>query len=139
MKLYATTTSDRKDAKSGHNISRGLGGNEHLNITLSREINRQNTPVYFIGLYQNEMVVEHIPTQTEVYRESKGKQKKGEVIEWYKKNTGKSPDCPHYINSGKYNPDGWKFCTQCKKGKQKKGERIGGDDRQFKDWPVNGA
>lgn len=25
------------------------------------------------------------------------------------------------------------------KGKRQKGERIGGDDRQFKDWPVNGA
>lgn len=33
-------------------------------------------------------------------------------IEWYKKNTGKSPNCPHYINS---KPDGWKFCTQCVK------------------------
>jgi hypothetical protein len=41
---------------------------------------------------------------------------KVESIEWYKKNTGKSPDCPHYINADKkYNPDGWKYCTQCKK------------------------
>ena len=35
-------------------------------------------------------------------------------VEWYRKNTNKSPNCPHYINSDKeYNPDGWKFCTQC--------------------------
>jgi hypothetical protein len=38
-----------------------------------------------------------------------------EDIKWYKDNTGKSPDCPHYINSDPYNPDGWKYCTQCKK------------------------
>lgn len=26
----------------------------------------------------------------------------------------KSQYCPHYINSNpKYNPDGWKFCSQC--------------------------
>jgi hypothetical protein len=34
-------------------------------------------------------------------------------IDWYKKNTDKNPDCPHYINADKYNPDGWKYCTQC--------------------------
>ena len=40
---------------------------------------------------------------------------RNEDIEWYKENTGKNPECPHYINSDKYNPEGWKYCTQCKK------------------------
>lgn len=43
------------------------------------------------------------------------KRKEDTKLKWYKK-IGKSPDCPHYINSSpKYNPDGWKFCTQCLK------------------------
>mgnify|MGYP001608379925 CR=1 FL=1 len=34
---------------------------------------------------------------------------------------------------------GEKIDIELQKGKQQKGERIGGSDRQFKDWPINGA
>ena len=37
---------------------------------------------------------------------------KKQIIQWYKENTRKSPQCKHYINSDKHG-DGWKYCSQC--------------------------
>lgn len=58
MKLYLTATSEQ-----GKAITKS--GNEFINITL----NREHTPTYFIGWYNNQFVIEHIPTETIVFRE----------------------------------------------------------------------
>ena len=103
MKLYATTTSDRKDAKSGHNISKGLGANEYLEIVLTDETKRKLVKLDIWIDKQNHTILK--------YEDCMGNQ------------------IYHDITLEKAE----------QKGKQKKGERIGGNDRQFKDWPVNGA
>lgn len=64
---------------------------------------------------QNETIKRNAMSILKTLQKSEEKEIIGS-IEWYKKHTGKSPDCPHYINSDpQYNPDGWKYCTQCKK------------------------
>lgn len=71
MKLYATTTSER--------ASKGQGGNKDIQITLTRQINGENVPIYFIYFTLDKLVVEAIPEQKEVLRiEQKGKSQKGE-------------------------------------------------------------
>ena len=93
MKLYATVTSER--------ASKGQGGNKQLHITILREIDGQRVPMYFIGVWPNELVVEHIPTQKEVYRETKGEKQKGE--------------CMAIINDGAYcgaNTNGNRYCKR---------------------------
>lgn len=145
MKLYQTIINEKRKQE-------GQGGNEYL-ITQLKRGNKNVYDIYFdtqkltVFDIEQQKEVLRLEQKGKCNHEStllthdgvecadchlpqnkwniKGKQKKDEVIEWYKENTGKSPDCPHYINSDKYNPDGWKFCTQCKKGKQKKGDRLG--------------
>lgn len=72
MKLYATITSER--------ASKGQGGNKFLNITIQRDA-KKRIPTFFVGVYENELVVEDIRTGKEVFRETeylKGEKQKGE-------------------------------------------------------------
>lgn len=89
MNLYATTTSDRKDAKSGHNISKGLGGNEYLEIEITDEIKRKLVKLdiwidkhnHIVLKYQDCMGNELYHDITLEKAEQKGKQQTNEDIE----------------------------------------------------------
>ena len=73
MKLYAKVQSER--------ASKGQGGNEYLNITILRKVNGQNVPVYFLGVYEGEMVLTNAQNEVVLWRESdrtKGEKQKGE-------------------------------------------------------------
>jgi hypothetical protein len=52
MKLYGTITSER--------ASKGQGGNEYLHMTITREVNGERVPVYFVGVWQDNFIVEKI-------------------------------------------------------------------------------
>ena len=69
MKLYATTTSER--------ASKGQGGNKDIQITLTRQIDGVNVPVYFVYFDETKLIIEAIPEQKEVLRiDLKGEKQK---------------------------------------------------------------
>jgi len=112
MKLYATTTSER--------ASKGQGGN-YLDIEIMGANKVVIARIKVSEPYPYEYKLDVFPV---AYHE------KGLVM-----------DLPY--SSIKITPNIWGHGYRVKriepKGNNQKGERIGGDDRQFKDWPINGA
>ena len=81
MQLYATITSDRKDAKAGHNITRGLGGNKYLDIVITVDKTQEilgsfrvDDDRFYYNITDNE-TGDIIKT----LEKTKGKQKTGEI------------------------------------------------------------